>query len=594
MAILISNSNGGDETPVTTLEAARTGASYAGKTVTVASVLSTAQSNISGAWPSDRKLVVAKGGQIAPTTAFTGLDYAEPGWFSTFQKSVDSVAAGGLFRVDGPHTVTSVTTVSKAITIAGTGTITQSTSATGIFSATVDGVTFDGLTLVGNSPNTADDPFADTDIAIEFVGTQVDPRANCVVRNCKISDFVTGIRARWNNGLSVDNCVMSNVLCGIYGGVTGDPATYQNDSGDQSYNITNCQITCTFGLLIWSRPVFLPGCAGYYRVDNCVLRGGGMAIEGVLNSATLTLTPRVFITNNDADTSFSIASHSSVIGNKLDLNNSPIGRGIQASYYQAIEAGVWTSIIGNTIQNYPNGVGALQVGMIVSGNRFLNCATSEAGNGAIIYLPATGDAAITADTTFDVVISNNIFESTGTTAADISIQSGATHGFNAIGFTITGNTSNNAASEFLIITGVSKSTVSDNIINNAGRLKASNAFGIYEIGAASSVNYHNNIFTNTLVTNGMDRGMLVGSASTVGFQQFSGMITSAFYSMPNFYTSQTHMEDGVLMSYQRVNAGTPVGALTPLYIGEMVLDNVASDFYIAYSTTNASWKKLTP
>ncbi len=53
-----------------TLEAARTSADCAGKNVVVTSDLTQAQSNISGAWPTDRKLKF-EGGSIANSTAFT-------------------------------------------------------------------------------------------------------------------------------------------------------------------------------------------------------------------------------------------------------------------------------------------------------------------------------------------------------------------------------------------------------------------------------------------------------------------------------------------------------------------------------------------
>lgn len=68
-AILVFSSNG-TSTPKLTLEAARTAAGSAGKTVVVTSALSQSQSNISGAWPADRMLKVEKGGSIANSTAF--------------------------------------------------------------------------------------------------------------------------------------------------------------------------------------------------------------------------------------------------------------------------------------------------------------------------------------------------------------------------------------------------------------------------------------------------------------------------------------------------------------------------------------------
>ena len=70
MAILVFSPNG---TYVTkpTLEAARTSADCAGKTVVVTSALTAAQSDITAAWPVDRALEVKKGGSIGNTATFT-------------------------------------------------------------------------------------------------------------------------------------------------------------------------------------------------------------------------------------------------------------------------------------------------------------------------------------------------------------------------------------------------------------------------------------------------------------------------------------------------------------------------------------------
>lgn len=69
-AILVMSQNG-TYTTKTTLEAARTAADTAGKTVVVTSALTQAQSNITAAWPSDRALEIKQGGSVNPTTAFT-------------------------------------------------------------------------------------------------------------------------------------------------------------------------------------------------------------------------------------------------------------------------------------------------------------------------------------------------------------------------------------------------------------------------------------------------------------------------------------------------------------------------------------------
>jgi len=70
MAILVFSPNGTHVTKPT-LEAARTSADCAGKTVVVTSALTAAQSDITAAWPADRALEVKKGGSIGNTAAFT-------------------------------------------------------------------------------------------------------------------------------------------------------------------------------------------------------------------------------------------------------------------------------------------------------------------------------------------------------------------------------------------------------------------------------------------------------------------------------------------------------------------------------------------
>src|SRR5512133_3099168 len=73
-AKILVKSSDNTYTTKTTLAAAAVAADAAGKTVVVTSALSAAMSNISSAtvhkWPSDRKLVVEKGGSIANTTIF--------------------------------------------------------------------------------------------------------------------------------------------------------------------------------------------------------------------------------------------------------------------------------------------------------------------------------------------------------------------------------------------------------------------------------------------------------------------------------------------------------------------------------------------
>ena len=69
-AILVVSSDGDNVTKIT-LESARTSADCAGKTVVVNTALTQLQSNLSGAWPTDRALKIENGGSIANSTPFT-------------------------------------------------------------------------------------------------------------------------------------------------------------------------------------------------------------------------------------------------------------------------------------------------------------------------------------------------------------------------------------------------------------------------------------------------------------------------------------------------------------------------------------------
>ena len=51
--------------------------------------------------------------------------------------------------------------------------------------------------------------------------------------------------------------------------------------------------------------------------------------------------------------------------------------------------------------------------------------------------------------------------------------------------------------------------------------------------------------------------------------------------------------DKRLSTPNRNNAGTPVGALTPLYQGEIVLDTTNGILYVMTGTTNNDWMPVT-
>ena len=75
---------------------------------------------------------------------------------------------------------------------------------------------------------------------------------------------------------------------------------------------------------------------------------------------------------------------------------------------------------------------------------------------------------------------------------------------------------------------------------------------------------------------------------------YSYSFKTSSFSAPTTYVTPVYKENGIIKSYQRVLAGSPVGVLIPQWIGETVIDSTNNDFYIAYGTgSNSQWKKLT-
>jgi len=46
--------------------------------------------------------------------------------------------------------------------------------------------------------------------------------------------------------------------------------------------------------------------------------------------------------------------------------------------------------------------------------------------------------------------------------------------------------------------------------------------------------------------------------------------------------------------YNRTNAGSPLGSVTPQYAGERVLDTTNGVLYEALGVTNSTWVQVTP
>lgn len=56
----------------------------------------------------------------------------------------------------------------------------------------------------------------------------------------------------------------------------------------------------------------------------------------------------------------------------------------------------------------------------------------------------------------------------------------------------------------------------------------------------------------------------------------------------------TAVTDRKLTSPNRIVATTPDASLTPLYVGEIVYDDVGKVYYKSYGLTNADWRVFVP
>lgn len=56
---------------------------------------------------------------------------------------------------------------------------------------------------------------------------------------------------------------------------------------------------------------------------------------------------------------------------------------------------------------------------------------------------------------------------------------------------------------------------------------------------------------------------------------------------------QSGFKDNALCTYNRTNAGEPNGSVTPLFVGEMILDTTNNILWKSLSAANSSWVALT-
>ena len=386
-----------------------------------------------------------------------------------------------------------------------------------LFTVTANDVMFRGLKLTGLDTTTSVNLWS----GIYAPGTKTGIRTGLVVDNCTISGFEMGVYAIWRS-FTVKNCTIDNVFNGVYGGI--GYVDRAEDGTSLVQNVLNNHITCTFGSLTYARPISLPYHQGRGDVTGNYCRGGGMAIEAVLDSGGYAGPQALNISNNDCDTSISAGRYGVIMGNIIDLAQAPVGRGMQGDFFQAIESSFGTSIIGNIIRNHTNGVSNVAQDQRIIGNYFIDCgdqgAGATTGMGGVI---CSGTDAWVDGTVLNAIISGNVFNGTKGGVVDIFLNWAGTH--TLAGLTVTDNSSYNGDAQFLLATLLQHSKVSGNYIYNA--CKADNgtqAFGMQTTGATSSVEFLNNTFVNMVVGGyGMYKGIACQAGDIVGFNTYVGI-----------------------------------------------------------------------
>lgn len=532
---------------------------------------------------------------FAGSGTVAGLNESRPEWFGAVGDDsnddgdavMEAIAAvdGGIVNLTQTYKVSEPIPVANPMTITGGGTIHQITVDATAFNVTNDNVIFDGITITGTSSETGDtDTSATLYTGIFADGSNGANITGLTVRNCTISGFDHAIGCEFNTNLLVENNYIHTVFVGVFGG-TGNASTYQDDTS-LSGKIVNNVIHCSYGPLAYSRPIRFQYNGGGLLVHGNELRGGGMAFEN-LGSLPVANDKRVIITNNDCDTA--ISGGDIISGNVLDTSHAPVGRGPQADFFQAIEPFPYANVIGNTVRNFVNGVASLMAGVTIIGNKFYNCGEGV-GNGGVITVATNG----LVDRDENIIISHNsFFDTTGETAAirvngdsvallvnNVKIESNLVYNSEYIGIVaLYGNGYTIRNNTFIDVYSTSSGTA-----GTEAAIYCGNISGVIE----------GNEIVNTLGATGVYYGIVVSGTVTYGFNKSTGQRNTIYFSKPRLYSAPNYMEDDVLVSYIPDAGGSPVGSLTPSFIGEISRDNVGDDFYIASGLTNADWLKITP
>jgi hypothetical protein len=438
-----------------------------------------------------------------------------------------ALANGGLTKFEAPNGGYYKCTAALTTAVAATrvfsdskAEIKQATAATKLFSVSASDVKFRGLVL--NGVDSTDSDSFSSNGAIHSEATEPAQLTGLEVSDCEIKNYQSGVISTWMSA-SIHNNYIHDVQRGVIGGMRAYTPADQNLTGDLEYMIYANRIICTFGDLDDSRPITLPLFTGEAQVYGNHCRGGGMAIENILASATANAN-RVKITGNDCDTGIS-ASQGDVIGyNTIDLAKAPAGRGQQANFFQAIETGYNATVIGNIVRNHTNGVGNIMPNMRVIGNFFIDCG-DQTGLGAVgmggVVVTKTDQFA--ADTVMNTIISGNTFNGTKGDVADIYMNWDGAHAL--IGLTISENMTLNGDYPFFLGKYIQHSKIINNWINNCcTSITGTQVYAIWSDGATGSIEYYNNTVINTVAApNGVYQAIAPQAGDVIGFNNFTGI-----------------------------------------------------------------------
>lgn len=508
-------------------------------------------------WDYDvRKYGAVGDGTIDDTAAFTAALAAAP-------------AGSMLYLSPGSYKISGLT-INKSINIISDGRAEVLTDAalTTLFTVTSSGVRFCRLKLTGTD-TTLTDVYGQKS-AIHVPGVKTTIYNNIVVEDCEISGFQIGVCAPFTSFRATGNYI-HNVGAGIVGGHDTWTPAEQNLTSVLYVEIASNDIACEFGTQTLSRPISLPLYTGGGSIHHNKLRGGGMAIEATLDTATANLAPYC-VTDNDCDTSISATNGGVISGNVIDLSKAPVGRGQHPAFFQAIEAGYNSTVIGNVVRNHTNGFGQVMPYQRIIGNTFEGCGdqggAAGAGNGFVIGYGA--DAIFAADTVFNTVISGNTIKGTKGLVADISLNWTGT--WSLTDLTVADN-KHYDCNYYGALIGPVQAKFQGNTMRNV--IKSDNtafAIGMWHSGTGV-VEFLDNTFVNTVAGGfGMYQAIAPQAADTVGYQKCTGLrLPGTPIEATNAYKqSASVLSDGVYYNPRNASVTLAAGAVSTVVSNQWV------------------------